>query len=140
MDKKKLIISAAAAAAVLALGGGGAAIAAQQAQEENIKGGTITAPAGSGGENEAAGNEAAEENESAQAGQLQGLAKIDGAAAEEAALGVVHGQAKDIELENEGGFIVYEVEVAGNDGKLHEVVVDAGNGKVLAQETEQGED
>ena len=138
MDNK-LVISA-AAAAVLALGGGGAAIAAQQAQEENIKGGTITAPAGSVEENETAGNEAAEGNESAQAGQLQGLAKIDGAAAEEAALSAVHGQAKDIELENEGGFIVYEVKVAGDDGKLHEVVVDAGNGKVLAQETEQGED
>ncbi len=138
MDKK-LVISA-AAATVLALGGGGAAIAAQQAQEENIKGGTITAPAGSGVENESAGNEAAEENESAQTGQIQGLAKIDGAAAEEAALGAVPGQAKDIELENEGGFVVYEVEVAGDDSKLHEVVVDAGNGKVLAQETEEGED
>jgi uncharacterized membrane protein YkoI len=135
MDRKKLIVGA--AVAVLVLGGGGAAIAAQQAQEENIKGGTITAPAGSGEENEAVENEKAENEENEAEGKgLEGLARIDKAAAENAALGAVPGEVKETELENENGFVVYEVEVAGKDGKLHEVVVDAGNGKVLAQETE----
>jgi uncharacterized membrane protein YkoI len=120
--KKKLIIGA--VAAVMTLGGGSAALAAQQGAEENIKGGTITAPQGSG------------EN----AKGLEGLAKIDRAAAEEAALAAVPGEVREVELESESSFVVYEVEVAGKDGKLHEAVVDAGNGKVLAQETEGGED
>ena len=134
MDRKKLIIGA--VAAVLALGGGGAAITAQQAQEEeeNIKGGTITAPPGSGEESEAAENERSENEENEAEGKsLEGFAKIDRAAAEEAALAAVPGETRQVELESESGFVVYEVEVAGNDGKLHEVVVDAGNGKVLSQ-------
>jgi uncharacterized membrane protein YkoI len=133
MDRKRLIVGA--AVAVLVLGGGGAAIAAQQAQEENIKGGTITAPAGGGEENEAVENDAGENEGKG----LEGFARIDRAAAEKAALGVVPGEVKESELENENGFVVYEVEVAGKDGELHEVVVDAGNGKVLAQEVEGSE-
>jgi hypothetical protein len=141
MDRKKLIVSA--AAAVLAIGGGGAAVAAQQGampgQEEdpNITG-TVSAPGGNEGaegrENEAVEDEAATENEAG--GQLEGLARIDRAAAEKAALGAVPGDVKETELENENGFIVYGVEIQGKDGRLHEVVVDAGNGKVLAQEME----
>ncbi len=64
---------------------------------------------------------------------------IDRAAAEEAALGAVPGEVKETELEREGGSRVYEVEVAGNDGKLHEVAVSAGDGRVLGQETEEDE-
>ncbi len=63
---------------------------------------------------------------------------VDRAAAEEAALGAVPGEVKETELEREGGSRVYEVEVAGNDGKLHEVTVSASDGKVLGQETEEG--
>ena len=138
MDRRKLIVGA--AAAVLVLGGGGAAIAAQQGalpgQEDdpNITG-TVSAPGGNEGaeghENEGQDNEAG--------GQFEGLARIDRAAAEKAALGAVPGEVKETELENENGFVVYEVEVAGKDGELHEVVVDAGNGKVLAQEVEGSE-
>lgn len=64
---------------------------------------------------------------------------IDRAAAEEAALGAVPGEVKETELEREGGSSVYEVEVVGNDGKLREVTVDAGNGRVLGQEVEEEE-
>jgi uncharacterized membrane protein YkoI len=63
--------------------------------------------------------------------------KIDRAAAEEAALGAVPGEVKETELESEGGSSVYEVEVAGEDGKLREVTVDASNGRVLGQEMEE---
>jgi uncharacterized membrane protein YkoI len=140
MDRKKLLIGA--AIAILTLGVGGVAIATQQGeQEENIKGGSIAAPAGSGEENDAAENDDAEnegaENEAAEneaeGNDLEGLAKIDRAAAERAALDAVPGEVREVELESESGFVVYEVEVAGNDGTLHEVIVDAGSGKVLAQ-------
>ena len=70
------------------------------------------------------------------AAQQQEDPKIDRAAAEEAALGAVPGEVKETELESEGGSAVYEVEILGKDGKLQEVTVDASNGKVLGQETE----
>ena len=65
--------------------------------------------------------------------------KVDRAAAEEAALDAVPGEVREIELEREGGAAIYEVEVAGKDGKLHEVAVSANDGKVLGQETEGDE-
>ena len=65
--------------------------------------------------------------------------KIDRAAAEEAALGAVPGEVKETELEREGGSSVYEVEVAGKDGGLHEVTVNAADGRVLGQEMEEDE-
>ncbi len=40
---------------------------------------------------------------------------------------------KDTELEREGGSAVHEVEIAGKDGRLREVSVDASNGQVLGQ-------
>jgi uncharacterized membrane protein YkoI len=128
MDGRKLIVGV-AAVAVLALGGG-ATITAQQEDETPITGGTITAPAGSNQEDEAT----EEEGKS-----LEKLARMDRGAAEEAARGVVPGKVREVELESENGFVVYEVEIAGEDGRLHEVIVDAGNGEVLGQEIEQDE-
>lgn len=51
---------------------------------------------------------------------------------------------RETELENEGGFVVYEVEIVGEapglpEGLRREVVVDAGNGEVLSQEVEEDE-
>lgn len=155
MDVKKLIAGALAATALTV--GGGAAIAAQQAPEtagneakqeeqEPSYRGSIQAPAGTDEQNEAAEDretpesEAAEEKqEAAEVQQLQSLAKIDQNAAEQAALQAVPGTVKEAELGNENGYVVWEVEVAGNDGTLHEVKVDAGNGQVLHQETEDSE-
>ncbi len=75
------------------------------------------------------------------AAQQQGLEpKVDRGAAEEAALSAVPGEVRETELEREGGAAIYEVEVAGKDGKLHEVAVSANDGKVLGQETEEDED
>ncbi len=73
------------------------------------------------------------------AAQRQEEPRIDRAAAEEAALGAVPGEVKETELEREGGSAVYEVEVAGKDGKLREVTVDASSGRVLGQEMEEQE-
>ncbi len=155
MEMKKLLVGALAATALTV--GGGAAMAAGQApeatadvtrqeeQEPSYKG-SLQAPADKEVQNEVAEgkegpeNEAAEDQqEAAEAQQLQGLAKVDQKAAEEAAIQAVPGTAKDAELGNENGYVVWEVEVAGDDGTLHEVKVDAGNGKVLAQEAEEDE-
>jgi hypothetical protein len=73
------------------------------------------------------------------AAQQQEPPKVDQAAAEEAALGAVPGEVQETELESEGGATTYEVEIAGKDGKYHEVTVDAGDGSVLGQETEEDE-
>jgi uncharacterized membrane protein YkoI len=139
VNRKRLIIGA--AVAVLALGGGGAALAIQQTQEEeqDIKG-TVVAPAGSD-EVEVVGNETSE-SEAAETEETRGLAeltRIDRAAAEEAALGAVPGEVREVELENENGFVVYEVEVAGQDDTLYEVILDTGNGEVLSLEVEEEE-
>ncbi len=116
MDRKRLIVGG-VMAALLALGGG-AAFAAQQDQEKEeapIAGSSVTAPEENGEENEAAESD------------LAGIGRI---AARQAALEAVPGEIRDIELENEGGFVVYEVE----DGGLYEVTVDAGNGEVVGLE------
>ncbi len=154
MSKRKLIAGA-AAATILTLGGG-AALAAQQApattdnetrqeQQDPSYKGSVKAPGDKAG-NEAAegkegkGNEAAEKKqEAAESQQLQGLAKVDQAAAEKAALGAVPGTVKDAELGNENGYVVWDVEVAGQGGKATDVKIDAGNGKVLAQEAGDNE-
>jgi uncharacterized membrane protein YkoI len=94
--------------------------------------GSIAAPEERGEEGESAEDEAAEES------SLQKLAKIDRSAAERAALRTVRGSVQSTELTDEGGYVVYEVIIAGEEGQTHEVTVDAGNAKVLQQEA--GED
>jgi uncharacterized membrane protein YkoI len=73
------------------------------------------------------------------AAQPEAEPKIDRAAAEEVALDAVPGAVKETELESESGSTIYEVEVAGKDGKLWEVTVDASSGRVLGQEMEEAE-
>jgi uncharacterized membrane protein YkoI len=85
--------------------------------------GSIAAPEGQG-------------DEAAESSQLESLAKIDQATAEQAALKAVPGTVKNTELENENGFVVYGVEINGNDGQTHDVKVDAGNAEVLHQDVD----
>ncbi len=75
--------------------------------------------------------------------ELQQMAKITAKEAVRVALPAVAGNAADkkvteTELEVENGFLVYGVEITvkGKPGE-HEVIVDAGNGKVLAVEFEE---
>jgi uncharacterized membrane protein YkoI len=138
MDKKKILVGA-VAATVLVIGAGTAIAAGQQSQDagtgnaqeeqETAIKGTIPAPEAKD-----------EENKAAETKRLEGLAKIDKAAAEKAALDVVPGEVKKTELDDEDGFVVYDVDVLGKDGKTTELKVDAGDGKVLAQETEDNDD
>jgi uncharacterized membrane protein YkoI len=72
---------------------------------------------------------------------VQEMANIDQAAAEQAALKAVPGTVHETELEtSDNGYVVYDIEVAGNDGQSHEVKVDAGNGKILHQDSEEEAD
>jgi hypothetical protein len=69
------------------------------------------------------------------------VANIDQAAAERAALEAVPGTIHETELEtSDNGYVVYDIEVVGNDGNTHEVKVDAGNGEILHQDLEDSPD
>lgn len=153
MDMRKLAVGAAAAAVLIV--GGGAAIAAGQApqttadgpkQEEPSYRGSVQAPSGNAEQNETAEKAPGSENEaggdgseSAEDQQLQNLAKIDRAQAEQAALKAVPGTVKEAELGNENGYVVWDVKVAADSGSVQEVKVDAGDGQVLAQEADDNE-
>lgn len=69
--------------------------------------------------------------------QFPALAKISHAQAISAALKAVKGRPLKTELEDENGFLVYEVEVVRADNVIMEVMVDAGTGKVLAMERDE---
>jgi uncharacterized membrane protein YkoI len=58
----------------------------------------------------------------------------------QAATRQTHGKVIETELENENGFLVWEVKSIAQDGSLTEVYIDAGNGKVLAMEQEEAEE
>jgi uncharacterized membrane protein YkoI len=66
--------------------------------------------------------------------QLAALAKINLKQAEAAANAAVAGNVVGAKLEDENSCLVYSVQITGTDGKLHDVKVDAGNGKVVHQE------
>jgi uncharacterized membrane protein YkoI len=61
---------------------------------------------------------------------LKKLAKIGADDARQSALKMVEGKVKEVELENENGFLVYNVSILFNRQEW-EVLVDAGNGLVL---------
>lgn len=87
-------------------------------QEITIKG-SIALPA------EVAGTELSDAQEQS---QYQALAKITAAQASTAAQAKVPGKVLSVKLEEEDGFLVYEVKIG-----TMEVLVDAGNGQVLSQ-------
>jgi uncharacterized membrane protein YkoI len=83
--------------------------------------------------------ESTTENDQAEAAALQAATKISPDQAKQAALAAVPGgTAGTVDLESENGNVVYAVEVTAN-GTTTDVKVDAGNGSVLAQETDQKE-
>jgi uncharacterized membrane protein YkoI len=126
-SRRRRLIAGGAAVAALGLGGTGIAIAQSggggDAKARYTSSVTV---ADSGTENEA--DDAA----------LAGLAKISPDQAKAAALAAVPGTAGKVELENEDGNVVFGVEVSSAGGSKMDVKVDAGNGKVLAQEPDDG--
>lgn len=81
-----------------------------------------------------------EQSDAAEAAQLKSVAKISDADANAAATAKVPGTVVKTELSEEDGNVVYDVEVKDASGAITEVVVDAGNGTVLAQEVEGADD
>ncbi len=70
---------------------------------------------------------------------LAKLARVDRAHAESAALAAQPGQVVQTRLEDEEGFLVWQIDVK-NANTATEVSIDAGNGKVLAVEPEEEDD
>lgn len=133
---RKLLFGAAAALglaggaagiAVAQSSGGPPAVEAEEGDDDRDPSYTssITAPEDPKGQSEA--DEAA---------ALASLATITEAQAGDIALGAVPGEVTEIELGNENGGVAWSVDVTATDGSAHEVVVDAGNGDVLAQEAD----
>ena len=116
-------IIAASAGAAPAGGATGAAGQEQDGSQEPSYTGSIQAPEGSGGEE-------------AENAALSGLAVITPEEAATAAGSAVAGTVGTAALENENGFVVYQVDVTAADGSVVEVKVDAGTGAVLAQEAD----
>lgn len=145
---RKLAVGALAAG--LALGGTGVAVASSGDTAEDTKKasgaesnmeesdpsytGSVKAPADT--ESDGAEGEDSEASEAAESEALQSLATITAEQAKAAALAAVDGEAGEVELGNENGYVVYEVEVTTADNQSVEVKVDAGDGAVLAQEAE----
>lgn len=69
-----------------------------------------------------------------EAAALKSLATISPDQARAAALAAAPGTVAKVELGNEHGNVVYDVEITKADGTVADVTIDAGNGKVLAQE------
>jgi hypothetical protein len=63
--------------------------------------------------------------------QFAGMAKISMDSAINAALQAVPGKVIRTELENENGYLLYDVEIVKADRQIADVKIDAGNGKVL---------
>jgi uncharacterized membrane protein YkoI len=90
--------------------------------------GSVRAPAASGSNGEGA-------DQSGDQSALQGLPTVSVDQARAAALAAVPGSVQAADLSDENGFVVYSVEVAGADGTVTDVKVDAGTGKVLARDS-----
>ena len=79
--------------------------------------------------------------EAEEAASLKGLDGIISAdVAQAAALKAVPGTAGKVELDNENGSVVYSVEIADSAGAEVDVKVDAGNGAVLDQQANDGDE
>ncbi|KKK36917.1 hypothetical protein WQ57_16695 [Mesobacillus campisalis] len=58
----------------------------------------------------------------------------------EIALQTIPGIVDEVELENEDGYLVYEVEVQGEDGIDYEVTIDAETAEIVAVELDYDDD
>lgn len=96
---------------------------------------SITSPEAPEGKDGSEADEAAQDK--ADEAALAKLATVTPAQASEAATKAVPGKAATPKLENEDGNVVYSVEVTDAAGTVHDVVVDAGNAKILASEVDQ---
>lgn len=123
------IIAAGALATVLTLGtlGGGAALASG-GNDDNVTGGSVQAP------------ERDFENDAREDMNLKQRAELSASDAAKAALDSQPGEVTKVEIDDEEGYVVYEVEIIANNGIEHDLKVDAGNGDILASDTDRDDD
>jgi len=70
---------------------------------------------------------------------LTALSKITPEQARTAALKQVLGTVTKVELDDENGYLVYSVDICSSTGQRQDVKVDAGNGRVLHVDVDDGE-
>lgn len=123
------VVAGLGAAGIAAANAGG--LSGSRADDDNEPKvvGTVKAPAES----------ATEQDDSAEEAALGALAKVTPDEAKAAAATAAGGTATEVELEEEDGYVVYDVDVTTKAG-ITDVTVDAGTGKILAQEQEGPED
>ena len=122
-----IVVAGLGAAGVAAASGGIGDTGSDSEKEQHVVG-TIKAPAES----------ATEQDDTQEAAALQALARVTPEEAKATAQ-AAGGSATAVEIEEEDGYVVYEVEVTTKSG-ITDVTVDAGSGKVLLQEQEGPED
>jgi uncharacterized membrane protein YkoI len=123
-----IVVAGLGAAGVAAASGGIGDTGSDSEKEQHVVG-TIKAPAES----------ATEQDDTQEAAALQALARVTPEEAKATAAQAAGGSATAVEIEEEDGYVVYEVEVTTKSG-ITDVTVDAGSGKVLLQEQEGPED
>jgi len=79
------------------------------------------------------------QSEADEAAQLAPLATISADDAAAAASAVVPGDVGKVELDNENGAVVYSVEITDTTGGETDIKVDAGDGTILNQQTDDGD-
>ena len=79
-------------------------------------------------------------NEGKQEAAQASLAKLTVQQAIDAAVSRQSGTVLRVELQNEDGFLVYNVELASADKKVHEIKVDAGDGSILRIDVDSADD
>lgn len=79
-------------------------------------------------------------SEADEATQLEQLATISAQDAAAAAAAAVPGDVGKVELDNENGAVVYSVEITDTGGGETDVKVDAGDGTVLDQQADDGDE
>ncbi|CCG05739.1 PepSY domain-containing protein [Blastococcus saxobsidens] len=130
ITKRAAVITASTAVVLAAAGGVAVATGGGDEGEELSRPGTVTVDEADLPEDDAAEQEA-----------LAELATVDEADAADAAVGSLGGgEVVGAELEDEDGYVVWEVEVRAADGSLHEVTVDAGDAGVLGSELEDDDE
>lgn len=77
-----------------------------------------------------------DQDDAAEAQSVYERASVSREDAQRSALGRFPGEVQEIGLDDEGGRAVYNVEILGDDGNLHEATVDAESGDVIGSETE----
>ena len=109
---------------------------ADDADEAKIVG-TIKAPAEAANKVEAADGSPEElAQDKAESDALATLATVTEQEATKAATDAAPGTLNTIQLDEEDGFVVWEADITQADGTVVEVLVDAGDASILAQETD----